>query len=598
MVKKISIRKIVSILSVAIFLFLFIPQTVHTSGSCIFDPSLEANISSYCQNNKIKDARAIAISKATDAGFCSWDGTNWDAQCFGNFDKCEQNIGLESDKLNSGASAKLDSGCFELDGDPGYNLIYQNCYAGDCESKSTVKRYFCGWERMSEKMCNNQTEECIKNWSSCYFKQNDDAPYKGQCLLAKDTAETICKSILDPDKCKNGQSAGYNEKYHGCKWEETVRNGCYCVSNESATAGKTDDYVKETNYTKTATNNNSVVCVDLPFSRSNEFYKCAWYEDDEKKGEGARTGLIPGTANNGCWCEEFTDKGVTDPIDFNGAGKKFIFNQEFYYNIFDQKACDSWIFSSPSELNLQFCHWKENGAIISTTEKKSNDAKNGCYCGKDTADINNLDKGWSKDTVIEGQQKDTCLNIKAIVAGSWQQCVWIENDEIIEHATAEGKEGCYCNTVKDPNLEFVPTLTQSEQKCLDAPAKEHRPKCEWWVKNKMDKFKESKDASGDALKPVSEYKGIPFTIPSVEELNKIGTSDVSILIARVIKTLMGILGSISLVMFVYSGILYMTDMGNSERAGKAKQIFIWNSLGLVIIFASYAIVKMVFEAFG
>src|SRR3990167_6806489 len=124
MVKKISIRKIVSILSVAIFLFLFIPQTVHTSGSCIFDPSLEANISSYCQNN----------------------------------------IGLESDKLNSGASAKLDSGCFELDGDPGYNLIYQNCYAGDCESKSTVKRYFCGWERMSEKMCNNQTEECIKNW--------------------------------------------------------------------------------------------------------------------------------------------------------------------------------------------------------------------------------------------------------------------------------------------------------------------------------------------------------------------------------------------------------------------------------------------------
>lgn len=103
-------------------------------------------------------------------------------------------------------------------------------------------------------------------------------------------------------------------------------------------------------------------------------------------------------------------------------------------------------------------------------------------------------------------------------------------------------------------------------------------------------FKDASSAAG--------YKGIPFTIPPTGELNQIGTLDPKILLGRGIQTILGILGSISLVMFVYGGILYMTDMGNSERAEKAKQIFIWNSLGLVVIFSSYAIIKMILEAFN
>ena len=94
-----------------------------------------------------------------------------------------------------------------------------------------------------------------------------------------------------------------------------------------------------------------------------------------------------------------------------------------------------------------------------------------------------------------------------------------------------------------------------------------------------------------------DYTGVKFTLPEVGDLNRLGTTDATILVARVIKALLGILGSISLAMFVYSGILYMTDMGNSERAAKAKQILVWNSMGLVVIFASYAIVQMVFDAF-
>lgn len=81
-------------------------------------------------------------------------------------------------------------------------------------------------------------------------------------------------------------------------------------------------------------------------------------------------------------------------------------------------------------------------------------------------------------------------------------------------------------------------------------------------------------------------------------LNQLGTVDVKVYIGRIVKAAMGILGSITLVMFVYSGILFMTDRGSGESVGKAKEIAVWTSLGLVVIFASYAILNFIFQIFG
>jgi len=61
---------------------------------------------------------------------------------------------------------------------------------------------------------------------------------------------------------------------------------------------------------------------------------------------------------------------------------------------------------------------------------------------------------------------------------------------------------------------------------------------------------------------------------------------------------MGIMGSLALTMIVYGGILWMTAMGNGDREKKGFSIIVWSSLGIAVIFASYALVDLVFEIFN
>lgn len=96
---------------------------------------------------------------------------------------------------------------------------------------------------------------------------------------------------------------------------------------------------------------------------------------------------------------------------------------------------------------------------------------------------------------------------------------------------------------------------------------------------------------------VAELRG------DIQQLNKLGTTDPAVLIGRIIKTMMGIMGSIALAMFVYSGFILMT--GSTAVGGgatkkdivKAKGMLVWSTLGIFVIFASYALVDFVFEIF-
>lgn len=85
---------------------------------------------------------------------------------------------------------------------------------------------------------------------------------------------------------------------------------------------------------------------------------------------------------------------------------------------------------------------------------------------------------------------------------------------------------------------------------------------------------------------------------NAKTLNKL-TLDNSIpkLLGRIISVAMGILGSIALAMVVYGGLLMMLSAGNAERSKKGTQILIWAGLGVIVIFASYALVDLVFEIF-
>ena len=68
-----------------------------------------------------------------------------------------------------------------------------------------------------------------------------------------------------------------------------------------------------------------------------------------------------------------------------------------------------------------------------------------------------------------------------------------------------------------------------------------------------------------------------------------------LLIRNVVKGVMGILGSITLLMFVMGGILWILSGGNAERVKKARDMIKWALLGIFMIFSSYMIIAFVFE---
>lgn len=64
-------------------------------------------------------------------------------------------------------------------------------------------------------------------------------------------------------------------------------------------------------------------------------------------------------------------------------------------------------------------------------------------------------------------------------------------------------------------------------------------------------------------------------------------------IFNVINTILGLVGSLSVVMIVYAGIQYVISAGDSGKVAKAKNIIIYAVVGLLIAVFSYTIVNFV-----
>ncbi len=85
---------------------------------------------------------------------------------------------------------------------------------------------------------------------------------------------------------------------------------------------------------------------------------------------------------------------------------------------------------------------------------------------------------------------------------------------------------------------------------------------------------------------------------SVQLSNPLGTTSVQTLIGRVIDAILGIVGSLALLMFIYGGFTWMTASGNEQSVTKGKNILMWAAVGLAVIFLSYALVKFIIKAIG
>jgi hypothetical protein len=81
--------------------------------------------------------------------------------------------------------------------------------------------------------------------------------------------------------------------------------------------------------------------------------------------------------------------------------------------------------------------------------------------------------------------------------------------------------------------------------------------------------------------------------------NPLGNATANTIIGRVINAILGVIGSLALLMFVYGGITWMTSSGAPEKVKKGRDIIVWSVIGLAIIFFSYALVNFViFDIIG
>ena len=74
--------------------------------------------------------------------------------------------------------------------------------------------------------------------------------------------------------------------------------------------------------------------------------------------------------------------------------------------------------------------------------------------------------------------------------------------------------------------------------------------------------------------------------------------DIRLIIARVIRAVLSLLGIIALSIMLYAGFLIMTSGGNEEKVAKGKKTMINAVIGLFIILASWAIVQFIINALG
>ncbi len=82
------------------------------------------------------------------------------------------------------------------------------------------------------------------------------------------------------------------------------------------------------------------------------------------------------------------------------------------------------------------------------------------------------------------------------------------------------------------------------------------------------------------LEPVSTAIGLPAT-------------DIRLVVGKIIRTALGLLGIVALVLILYAGFVWMTAGGEEEKISQAKKIMVNAAIGLAIILSSYAIASFV-----
>ena len=75
--------------------------------------------------------------------------------------------------------------------------------------------------------------------------------------------------------------------------------------------------------------------------------------------------------------------------------------------------------------------------------------------------------------------------------------------------------------------------------------------------------------------------------------NLIKQTDVRILIAGIINSLLGFLGALFIVLVIFGGLKWMTAGGSAEKVSEARTVIKNATIGLTVVVLSYVIVRTV-----
>lgn len=84
-----------------------------------------------------------------------------------------------------------------------------------------------------------------------------------------------------------------------------------------------------------------------------------------------------------------------------------------------------------------------------------------------------------------------------------------------------------------------------------------------------------------------------FGINPVGQNIGLGGEDIRLVIARIIRIFLGILGIIAIGITLYGGFVYMTSGGNEEKIAQARKIIVNGVIGIVIILSAFAIASFI-----
>ena len=67
------------------------------------------------------------------------------------------------------------------------------------------------------------------------------------------------------------------------------------------------------------------------------------------------------------------------------------------------------------------------------------------------------------------------------------------------------------------------------------------------------------------------------------------------LTGNIIAKILALVGVIALLLIIYAGFMWMTARGDSGKIKTSQQIIVWATIGILIIFSSYTLLRFVFK---